>query len=119
MDTGFLTDRGTIAAGSLGATALGIVLREWFLGIISSIRSFELGLSFLLGGFGSFLSTLITRFFGGIALGIRGAFRANAEWLADTFGILAPAAAIVEVAVIVWLIGATISIGIRSITGGI
>lgn len=119
MDTEFLTDNGTIAVGSLGATALAVVLREWFIGIISSIRSLGLGLDFVLGGLATFLQRLVARFFGSITEAVRGTFEANATWLAETFGILAPVAAIVEIAVISWLFGATVIFAIRSLTGGI
>jgi hypothetical protein len=115
----WLTSNGTIATGALGVTALGIVIREWILGVIETIGSIGSGIGFVLGGFGSFIESLISAFFGSIIGAIRGSFAANATWISETFGILAPAVAIVEIVIIVWLLGATISIALRSVSEGV
>jgi len=115
----WLTDKGTIATGAIGVTALGVVIREWILGVIQTIQTFGAGLDFAIGGPGSFASTLIPSVFAETELVVSSTLGSTARWIAETFGILSIPVSIIVIATIVWILSAAVIETIRWIAGGI
>jgi hypothetical protein len=89
----------------LGRDLVGALLATNFLGVISLSRITGRSVSDLLRGAGSYLETVVVR-----VVALNGAFGGSgldnhAQWLASTFGVFAIPAAIVEAAILVYIVG--------------
>lgn len=112
-------DRPSIRLGKLVGKLLGIVSFAWFLGIIRLIREWGRGLTTTVDGFAAWVQgPLVGGLFGLLAGLWRTAFAVNSRWLADTFGALAPIAAVVEIMVLAYVLLKGVELLWRRLTGG-
>lgn len=110
----------SIALGSSLTAAAGIIFRDTIAGVISTIRTFRLGITGSLDGLSWFLEYgLIAGLYKLAGDTMLAAFHAHGRWLADTFGVAAQPVAIGEAILIVWVLGSVAVYGLKSFIPGV